>query len=56
MKKISFLSILAILLGFSSCQMIGDIFKTGVWFGVIMVVVVVGLVIFLLAKLFGGGK
>lgn len=56
MKKYSFLPLLAILMSLSSCQIIGDIFKAGVWSGVILVVVVVGLVIFLLAKLFGGGK
>jgi len=59
MKKYSILSLSALLLlitTMSSCQLIGDIFKAGVWAGVLMVVVVVGLVIFLLAKLFGGGK
>jgi hypothetical protein len=59
MKKYSVLSLSALLmlmLSMSSCQIIGDIFKAGVWAGVLMVVVVVGLVIFLLAKLFGGGK
>ena len=59
MKKYSVLSLSALLmlmLSMSSCQIIGDIFKAGVWAGVLMVVVVVGLVIFLLAKLFGGGR
>lgn len=40
----------------SGCQLIGDIFKAGVWAGVLMVVVVVALVIFVVAKLFGGSK
>lgn len=44
---------LALLMLFSSCEVIGGIFKAGMWTGVILVVVVVGLVIFLLAKLFG---
>jgi cytosine/uracil/thiamine/allantoin permease len=38
------------------CQVIGDIFKTGVWFGVIGVVVVVGVVIWLISKAGGGGS
>jgi len=54
MKKYSFLPLLAMLLTLSSCELIGDIFKAGVWTGVILVVIVVGLVIFFLAKIFGG--
>ena len=56
LKKLEFFSVLAILICLSSCQVIGDIFKAGVWSGVILVVVVVGLIIFAVAKLFGGGK
>jgi hypothetical protein len=56
MKKLSLLSVLALLLSLSSCQLIGDIFKAGVWVGVLLVVVVVGLVIFILSKIFGGGN
>ncbi len=40
---------------FSSCQVIGDIFKAGVWSGVIIVAVVVGLIIFIISKL-GKGR
>ncbi len=39
----------------SSCTAIGDIFKTGVWTGVLLVVVGIGLVLWLVSKLFGGG-
>ena len=59
MNKYSILSLSALLMlmtTLSSCELIGGIFKAGVWAGVLMVVVVVGLVIFLLAKLFGGGR
>lgn len=56
MKKYSLLPLLAILLSLSSCQVIGDIFKAGVWSGVILVVIVVGLIIFILAKVMGGGR
>ena len=40
------LSVLAL----SGCQVIGDIFKAGVWVGVILVVVVVGLVAWIVSK------
>ena len=40
----------------TSCAAIEGIFKAGVWSGVIMVVVVVALLIWILAKLFGGNK
>ena len=56
MKKYSFLPLLALLVSLSSCEIIGGIFKAGVWSGVILVVVVVGLIIFILARLLGGGK
>ena len=45
-----------ITLSFSSCQVIGDIFKAGVWSGVIIVAVVVGVIIFIISKVAGGGK
>jgi hypothetical protein len=56
MKKYSIVPLLAILLSLSSCELIGGIFKAGVWAGVILVVVIVGLVLFLLSKMFGGGR
>lgn len=55
MKKISLLAIAALVLTLSSCQVIGDIFKAGVGVGVFMVVAVIGLIIFLIAKI-GGGR
>lgn len=36
----------------SSCQAIGDIFKAGMWMGVIVVIVVIALVLWLIRKLF----
>ena len=38
----------------TSCELIGGIFKAGVWSGVIIVVIVLALIIWLLAKVFGG--
>lgn len=40
----------------TSCEIIGGIFKAGVWSGILMVVVVVVLLVWLLAKMFGGRR
>ncbi len=56
MKRTNLLMLFLLLVSFSSCQLIGDIFKAGVWAGVLMVVVVIGLVIFVISKMFGGSK
>jgi hypothetical protein len=37
----------------SSCSVIGDIFKAGVWVGVLAVVVVVGLIIYFISRAAG---
>jgi hypothetical protein len=42
-------AVLALLL--SSCQVIGDIFKAGVWVGILMVVIVIVIIIFIVAKI-----
>jgi len=36
-----------------SCELVGDIFKAGVWVGVLAVAAVIGLIIFLISKLSG---
>ena len=38
----------------TSCELIGGIFKAGVWSGVIVVVIVLALVFWLISKVFGG--
>jgi cytosine/uracil/thiamine/allantoin permease len=38
----------------TSCELVEGIFKAGVWTGIIVVVIVVALVIWILAKIFGG--
>lgn len=43
------------LITLSSCEVIGGIFKAGVWVGVLAVVGVVALIIFLISKM-GGRK
>ncbi|PQJ09552.1 phosphatidate cytidylyltransferase [Flavipsychrobacter stenotrophus] len=55
MKKLQIFLLAAIILGLSSCQIVGDIFKAGVGVGVFIVVAIIGLIIFLIARI-GGGR
>ena len=45
---------LFVLVGFSTaltgCEAIGDIFKAGVWVGVLLVILIIGIVVWLLMK------
>lgn len=51
MKKLSVFPILFLLLSMlESCQVVGGIFKAGMWFGVIIVVAVIALVIWLISR------
>lgn len=57
MKKGVFaVGILSMITLLSSCEVIGGIFKAGVWAGVLFVVVIIAIVIFVISKLFGGNK
>ena len=40
----------------SGCQAIGDIFKAGMWTGVIVVILIIAIIIFIVAKLFSRNK
>jgi hypothetical protein len=46
------------LLGISltSCELVGGIFKGGMWTGAILVIGVIVVIVWALAKAFGGGK
>ncbi len=41
---------LLLALGLESCEVIGDIFKAGVWVGVILVILVVGIILWIVGK------
>ncbi|AEI50452.1 hypothetical protein [Runella slithyformis] len=56
MKKINLIVLAASVLGLSSCDAIGGIFKAGFNVGVIVVLLVIVLVIVGAFKLFGGGE
>jgi hypothetical protein len=53
-KSLSFIIPIVCILFLSGCQAIGDIFKAGVWVGVLVVVGIVALIIFLISR--GSGK
>ncbi len=53
MKKISFIGLLFLVTCLNSCSVIGDIFKAGVWVGVLAVVAVVGVIIYLISRVAG---
>ncbi|MGN6163098.1 MAG: phosphatidate cytidylyltransferase [Flavisolibacter sp.] len=52
MKQNSFLwlSMMALVTMVSSCEVIGGIFKAGVWVGIIVVVLIIGLILWLVGK------
>jgi hypothetical protein len=56
-KNFSILTILSFVTVFlfSSCEVIGDIFKAGMWVGILVVVGIIALVIYLISRL-GGRK
>ena len=50
------LMVFVILFSFTSCEVIGDIFKAGMGVGIFAVIFVIAIVIFIISKLFGGSK
>jgi hypothetical protein len=49
-RNIVYLSLIAFLFTLSSCDLIAGVFKGGFYFGIIAVLVVIGLVIWLIRK------
>ncbi|WP_165590656.1 MULTISPECIES: hypothetical protein [Flavobacterium] len=47
------LMVFVILFSFTSCEVIGDIFKAGMGFGIFIVIFIIAIVIWILAKVFG---
>ncbi|MDQ6471852.1 MULTISPECIES: hypothetical protein [unclassified Flavobacterium] len=47
------LMVFVILFSFTSCEVIGDIFKAGMGFGIFIVIFVVAIIIWIFAKMFG---
>ncbi|WP_254562120.1 hypothetical protein [Dyadobacter diqingensis] len=53
---INILTVFFLLVGLTSCEVIGGIFKGGMWTGAILVIAVIVLVIWLFTKMLGGNK
>jgi hypothetical protein len=54
MRQLQFFNIMAIIMlvaSLSSCQVIGDIFRAGVWVGIIVVVLVIAAVFWLFRRI-----
>lgn len=50
----TYLLLFMLTVSLTSCEVIGAIFKGGMWTGAILVLGVIGLIIYGIAKLFGG--
>ncbi|MBK0368929.1 hypothetical protein [Flavobacterium agrisoli] len=58
MQKIAtrILLLLTVLFTFTSCEIVGGIFKAGMGVGIFIVIAIIGVLIFAFSKLFGGNK
>jgi hypothetical protein len=50
MQRISYLALALFLVSISSCEVVGGIFKAGVWTGLILVAIVIAIVIFIITR------
>ncbi|MCW3465868.1 phosphatidate cytidylyltransferase [Chitinophaga nivalis] len=50
MKQPIYFLLALLMVSMSSCEVIGGIFKAGVWTGIIAVAVVLGLIVFLITR------
>lgn len=51
MKRIAFYSLLCMVCFLlSSCAVVGGIFKAGVWVGILIVVIIIGIIVFVVGK------
>jgi hypothetical protein len=47
------LMVFVILFSFTSCEVIGDIFKAGMGVGIFIVIFIIAIIIFIISKFFG---
>ncbi|SMO76124.1 hypothetical protein [Flavobacterium nitrogenifigens] len=52
-KILRLLMVFLILFSFTSCEVIGDIFKAGMGFGIFIVIFIIAIIIWIFAKMFG---
>jgi hypothetical protein len=48
------ISTIFLLVFLSGCEVVGGIFKAGVWSGVLLVVVIIAVIIFIVSRMFRG--
>ncbi|MBE9583512.1 hypothetical protein IM792_03550 [Mucilaginibacter sp. JRF] len=53
MRKLNILAFMLAIMSLSSCQLIGDIFKAGVYVGIIIVILVIAIIIWIIRKIAG---
>ena len=53
MRNFLYPLLLFVTVSLSSCELVGDIFKAGVWVGVLVVVAIIGLIIYLISRVSG---
>jgi hypothetical protein len=56
MKRLFFLLLPIFILLFSSCELVGDIFKAGMGFGIFLVIAVIILILYVVMRVTRGGK
>jgi hypothetical protein len=49
-SRFNMIAVLLVTVIFSSCEVVGGIFKAGVWTGIFIVAAIIGLIIFLIAR------
>jgi hypothetical protein len=50
MQRLSYLGLALLISSMTSCEVVGGIFKAGVWTGLILVAVVIAIVIFIITR------
>jgi TRAP-type C4-dicarboxylate transport system permease large subunit len=50
MQRLNYVILALLMFSLSSCELIGDIFKAGVWAGLLLVAVVIALVIWIISR------
>jgi TRAP-type C4-dicarboxylate transport system permease large subunit len=50
MQRISYFLLIILTLSLSSCELIGDIFKAGVWAGLLLVAAIIAIVIWIISR------
>jgi len=50
MQRLNFVILALLMVSLSSCELIGDIFKAGVWTGLLLVAAIIAIVIWIISR------